>query len=273
MESKIYAALDLKYNPVAIVWTDQRPKNALQFKEGKWGCVMWMFANAARGKKVVFDRNTFGCWGGGVGLGFGNQYLNFPGGIECFYYFLSSGNENFEFGKKVAERIEKFGSKEFARNFLKGERFTKSPEMVKKFVERLPIIDIPKKYVVFKPLGEVDRKDEPVVIVFTANPHQLSALVVLSYYEGRSLDSVIVPKGAGCHQIGIFAYKEAESENPRAVVGITDLFARKNIRRILGDNFMTFAVPLKTFQEMESNVEGSFLKEEAWKGLLKQNSQ
>lgn len=54
-------------------------------------------------RRFVFDRNTFGCWGGGVGLGFGNQYLNFPGGIECFYYFLSNGNENLEFGKRVAK--------------------------------------------------------------------------------------------------------------------------------------------------------------------------
>lgn len=77
----------------------------------------------------------------------------------------------------------------------------KSPEVVKKFVERLPIIDIPNKYVIFKPLSEVDEKDKSVVIVFTVNSHQLSALVVLSYYEGKSLDSVIVPKGAGCHQI------------------------------------------------------------------------
>lgn len=273
MNSKIAAALDLKYNPIAILWTDKKPEHALQFKEGKWGCVMWMFASAAQGKKVVFDRNTFGCWGGGVGLGFGNQYLNFPGGIECFYYFLSNGNENFEFGKRVAKKIGRFGGKEFVKDFLKGERFMKSPEVVKKFVERLPIIDIPNKYVIFKPLSELDEKDKPVVIVFTVNPHQLSALVVLSYYEGKSLDSVIVPKGAGCQQIGIFAYREAESENPRAVVGITDLFARKNLRRLLGDNFMTFAIPFKMFQEMESNVEGSFLQEETWKTLLKQGSQ
>lgn len=273
MESRIAAALDLKYNPVAIIWTDEKPKNALQFKEGKWGCVMWMFASAAKGKRVVFDRNTFGCWGGGVGLGFGNQYMNFPGSIECFYHFLSSGNENFELGKKVAERIEKFGRKGFTERFLRGERFMKSPELVKKFLELLPIIDIPKRYVVFKPLGEVDEKDEPVVIVFIVNPHQLSALIILAYYESEGLYNAFIPKGAGCHQIGTFAYREAESENPRAVVGITDLFARKNIRRMLGDNFMTFAVPFNMFQEMESNVEGSFLKEEAWKELLKRNSQ
>jgi len=253
MKSKIVTALNLTYDPVALIWTDQKAENALQFKKGTWGCVMWMFASAAKGKTVVFDRETYGCVGGGVGLGFGNQYLNFPGGIECFYHFLSKGNEQFEFGKKVAEKIEKFAGKEFVKTFLRGERFMKSPEQVKKFLELLPIVDIPKRYIIFKPLSEVDEKEEPVVISFVVNPHQLSALAVLSYYEAGNLFNVIIPKGAGCHQIGIFAFREAESENPRPVVGLTDLFARKNVRKQLGEDVMTFTVPFKTFKEMEGN--------------------
>ncbi|MEW6216039.1 MAG: DUF169 domain-containing protein, partial [Nitrospirota bacterium] len=267
--SKIAKTLKLKYEPVAILWSDEKPEDAAQFKEGKWGCVMWMLASAAKGKTVVFDRKSYGCWGGGVGLGFGNLYLFFPGGIECFYYFLSSGNKNFESGKKIAEDIEKFGRKEFAENFLKGERYIKSHELVKKFVEQLPMIDISKKYVVFKPLSKVDEKDEPVVIVFIVNPHQLSALIVLANYERESLDNVIIPMGAGCQQIGIFAYREAESENPRAVVGLTDLSARKNIRRQLGEDVFTFATPYKMFKEMERNVDGSFLEMQTWKSLAR----
>ena len=56
----------------------------MQFSEGRWGCVMWLLVHAARGKPAVADRKTFGCFGGGVGLGFGNQYKNFPGGEEEF---------------------------------------------------------------------------------------------------------------------------------------------------------------------------------------------
>ena len=267
MDSKVAHALNLTYSPVAIIWTDQKPENALHFKKRTWGCVMWMFASAAKGKTVVFDRETYGCVGGGVGLGFGNQYRIFPGSIECFYYFLSKGNENFEFGQKIANKIEKFAGKKFVKNFLRGERFMKSPKQVKKFVELLPIVNIPKKYVVFKPLPEVDKKDKPVVISFVANPHQISALVTLSYYETENLHNVIVPKGAGCHQIGIFAYRESESKSPRAVMGLTDLFARETIRKRLGEDVMTFTVPFNLFQEMEGNVEGSFLQEETWKTL------
>ncbi len=267
MKSKIAKALELKYEPVAILWSNKKPENADQFVEGRWGCVMWLLARAAKGKTVVFDRKTYGCVGGGVGLGFGNLYLEFPGGLEGFSCFLSTGNERSGSGKKIAEQIEKFARKEFIENFLKGERYIKSPDLVKKFVYQLPMKDISQKYVIFKSLSKVDKKEKPVVIVFIVNPHQLSALIILANYSRESLDNVIVPMAAGCQQMGIFAYREAELENPRAVIGLTDLSARKNIRKQLGEDVFTFAVPYRMFKELEGNVKGSFLERETWKSL------
>ena len=72
MDSAVASALHLKFKPVALLWTDQRPDHALQFHHEKWGCVMAMFAQAAMGKTVAFDSETYGCLGGGGGLGFGN---------------------------------------------------------------------------------------------------------------------------------------------------------------------------------------------------------
>jgi hypothetical protein len=51
---------------------------------------------------------------------------------------------------------------------------------------------------------------------------------------------------------------------PQAVVGLTDISARTYIRQRLGDHLMTFALPLKMFQEMEGNVDGSFLERPVW---------
>src|SRR4030042_184217 len=147
MQSKMAEAIGLQYHPVALLWTDEKPESALQFKEGKWGCVMWHLANAAKGKTAVFDRKTFGCIGGAGGLGFGNAYLNWSGGIECFYYFLSIGNEQWDKGKAITEKIKPFLRKEAFENFLHGEGYVKTPELVKKFVENLPIMDIPARFV------------------------------------------------------------------------------------------------------------------------------
>ena len=97
MESKIASAIGLETNPVALIWADSAPEGALQFKPGRWGCLMSMFATvASKGKIGVVDRQTFGCWGGGVGLGFGNAYETFPGGLDGFYGFLSDGNDKTE---------------------------------------------------------------------------------------------------------------------------------------------------------------------------------
>ena len=106
MESNLSKTIGLKHNPVALLWTDTKPENATQFKQRKWGCIMWLVAGAAKGKTAVIDRETFGCFGGGVGLGFGNQYKNFPGGEECFCYFLSSGNDSWEQGRKASEQVK-----------------------------------------------------------------------------------------------------------------------------------------------------------------------
>ena len=269
MKSKIAEALKLKYPPIAILWDDEKPAKAQQFRQGKWGCVMWLLASAARGKTAVFDKDTYGCWGGGVGLGFGNQYLKFPGGIECFCHFLSTGNAHSDKGKAVAGQIENFVTKDFLEDFLQGERYLKSPELVERFVNAMPIMDVPSKYVIFQPLDAVaEDSAPPEIIVFLAPPDQLSALVILANFGRQSNDNVIIPYAAGCQTIGIFPYQEARSERQRAVVGLTDISARENIRRQLDRDLLSFAVPWKMFQEMEENVAGSFLERRTWKALI-----
>ena len=270
MKSIMAQAINLRSEPVALLLTDEKPAGAVQFEPGKWGCVMSMFGAAAtRGKTAVFDRETYGCFGGGFGLGFGNTYLSFPGGLEGFCHFLSSGNEGWEQGRNIGESMRAGGARpEFVHHFLHGERYKKNPEFVRGFVAALPVTDIPTRYAAFVPLGDIDAcSGEPASITFLVNPDQLAALVVLASYDRPGLENVSTPFVAGCQAIGILSYREARSPQPRCIVGLIDLSARKYLRAQAGRDALTFTMPYRRFQEMEANVPGSFLEQEPWQSL------
>lgn len=255
MESKIARAILLKYQPVAVVFTNNKPAEALQFKEGRWGCVIGMFGGAARGRTVVFDRQTFGCLGGGVGLGFGNMYEQFPGGIE---YYLSTGNQEFcqsPMGQAIVKNMP---------DLEHGERYFKNPSLAAEFIKQLPITDIPYQYVVFKPLSTLEEGETPEVVVFLANPDQISALFVLANYNRPGGQAVTTPFGAGCHTICLIPYHESKKEHPQAVIGLMDISVRKRVDK----EVLSFAVPYKMFLEMEANVEESFLTHTTWGDVL-----
>jgi uncharacterized protein (DUF169 family) len=268
MESKIASSFNLSFEPVAILWSDEKPEGALQFKPGKRSCVMYPFAQVAkRGKSAVFDRETCGCFGGGTGLGFGAQYENFPGGLEMFACFLSKGIEGSKDPEKYAAIVNRMPP-ERRELLLKGERFQTSPEKTRRFFENLPVTEIPSKYVVFKPLREVEEGDEIKGVVFTVNALQFSGLATLVGAVRDASEAVFTPAGAAaCQQMGIFLYREEESENPRAILGFTDLAARKHLRRIMGDDILTFAVPYRLFLEMEAEVAAGLLDSPSWKIL------
>ncbi|HOG15937.1 MAG TPA: DUF169 domain-containing protein [Syntrophales bacterium] len=269
MESKIAAALHSPLDPVALVWSDRKPDDTAQFQAGRWGCIMWLLAGAAKGKTAAVDRNTFGCFGGGVGMGFGNLYEAFPGGGETFCRFLSVGIGGWEKEDLVSSLAKPAMRPEAFDQLLHGERYLKSPRQVRRFLDNLPMTDITAPFVVFRPLPQVEPDSPPPeVVVFFADPDRLSALVVLANYGRDSNESVIIPFAAGCQAVGIYPYREAKSEHPRAVVGLTDISARLHVKRILGDGLMTFAVPWRMFLEMEANVSGSFLERHVWQELI-----
>jgi len=269
MHSVIAEVTGMKFEPVAILFDDEKPANARQFKAGKWGCVIFMLGAAAKGATAVFDRKTFGCHGGGVGLGFGNQYDNFPGGRDCFCYFLSKGNAAWDKGRQASKELEPFLNAEMYDNFVNGECYIQSPELVADFIENLPITDIPHAYVVFKPLTTVNLEREvPEVIVFFGDMDQISALSILANYSRKGNENVIFPFAAGCQNIGIYPFQEAKSEHPRAVLGLNDISARVALKRILKDDLMTFATPFRLFEEMEKNASESFLRRSTWEQLM-----
>jgi len=269
MNSKVTDAIGLETNPVALIWSDTPPENSISFKPGRWGCVMAVLATvAAKGRVGAFSRETYGCWGGGVGLGFGNCYQTFPGGIAGFCGFLANGNKGSAEGRAIGEQMATWGGRRMADDFLEGERYLQNPQVTERFLKYLPMCNIPAKYVVVKPLSLADpAKEEIKSVTFFADPDQFSALVTLANHRAPEQENVCVPWGAGCQAIGIFGYRELEREHPRAVIGLTDISARNSVRASLGRNVMSLTAPRPLFLEMESNVDSSFLHRETWREL------
>ena len=242
MQSELASRLKLRYSPVAVLFTDKKPAGAVEFAEQKWGCVAAMLTAAVKGRTVVFSRKTFGCIGGGVGLGFGNMYVHFPGG---FPNFLSTGS---------------------GEGYPEGEAYKKNPELAQKFVDELPITDIPEQFVVFKPLAQVDEENEtPKVIVFYVNPDQLSALVVLTNYNRPDNENVAIPFAAGCQTTCLLPWQESFREAPRAIIGMTDISARP----VIDADLLSFSVSYDLYKALEAEAPGSFMDKESWHKVLR----
>jgi uncharacterized protein (DUF169 family) len=244
MKSTLVESLRLKYSPVAIVLTDDKPEAAQQFKDGSMGCASAMLLAATKGRTVAFDRTHFGCPGGGVGLGFGNTFVGFP--IDRL---LSTGGQA-ELGNG---RSWDMGV---------GERFFETPEITNRWVSSLPLREVRTEYIVAKPLDQLEDGESPTVIWMLVNPDQMSALITQIGFRRGSIDNIVAPWGAACQSI-LFAYAECEKAQPRAVLGFFDISQRHRVDR----EILSLTIPHGLFLEMESGTGGSFLQTDVWKKL------
>ncbi len=271
LTSEIARTAGITTEPVAIIWTDEKPPGALEFKRGAWGCVMWLFAKVAcEGRTAVFGRETIGCTGAAMGLGFGRPFEQHASrNEEGFCCFLSNGIKGAKNRGDYEALVQQSRDPRHAKMLLEGERLMKNPSVVKKFLENLPHYDSGRPYIVMKPLSEACSGEDIRSVTFVADADQISALSILANYEtGRIRDGVIIASGAsGCQAIGVCTYAEGGTESRRAVVGLTDITARKAVRRLLGSDKLTFSVPYDLYLEMEGNVPGSFLESDLWREL------
>jgi hypothetical protein len=195
-------------------------------------CVIGDIAKVRKGKTACFDTHTIGCTGG-------KRYLGFESKLAPnFEFFLSYGIP----GK------------------LEGERYKKSPELVKEFIKEQQPSKAPGDYIIFKRFDQMGDNDKPLVVIFFAHPDVLSGLFTLANYDERQPNGVIVPFCAGCGSIVDFPLKEAKSSEPRAVLGMFDVSARPCVPSTV----LTFAVPWSKYVRMVDNMEESFLITKSW---------
>ncbi len=246
MKSTLCEMLNFKLNPVAIFFTDEKPENAFQAEPGQRVCAASMLVAAAKNDVVsVFDEDTYGCPGGGVGLCFGNTFKKRNHPTEAL---LSNGDEVL---KELGINLPV--------SFGNGERFFATPELVRKWADAVPYTETPQKYVVFKPLHMVEESETPDLVFIFANPDQLSALVIMSgYYRGQALN-VLAPFASGCQSI-LLAYQEIGKELPNAIMGYFDISQRSNISKEL----LSLVMPYKMFCEIEKGAPDGCLITHSW---------
>jgi len=200
-------------------------------------CVMGALVEVRNGRSFTFNADSIGCFGG-------RKYLGFAESIRPdFEYFLSCG---------IPGKME-------------GERYKKSPELVKEVMRNWPNFRAPTPFVVFKRWDNLEAKDNPEVATFFARPDVLSGLFTLANFDESKPEGVITPMGSGCSSIVSYPYLEKDSPNPRAVIGMFDPSARPHVPK----DMLTFSVPVTKFVRMIENMEDSFLITDTWKKLQK----
>ncbi|NDV26609.1 DUF169 domain-containing protein [Desulfovibrio sp. JC010] len=269
MESIIAKHLSPEMHPVALLTSDERPDGAIQPKEGKYVCIMTMFAQvAAHAKTAVFDRNTYGCPGASVGLGLGSVYPSVMGGLDVFEAFFSKGIDSAKDPDAYAEAV-KHAPKHMVNKLTVGERFHASPGKARRWMtEELPEYDFKEEFRVLKPLSEVTDGEVPASVVFVVNPLQLSALITLAGSVRDGLLDIMAPQGAACQMIGAYVFQQAAADIPRPVLGLTDLAARKHIRKTIPPEYLTFAMPWELFLQYEEAAEDGIFSSPLWEDML-----
>ncbi len=270
MESVIVTHLRPEFEPVAVVWSNTIPDDTVQFKKGKFGCILYLFAEAARrGKIAGGNRKTISCNGGRAALGLGVDFDASDERLDRYAAVFSKGLNSASKQKAYRDRMEAV-PRSWRSLYEFGERRHCNAELAKKWIlNELPRYDIRYEYVLFKPLSLADSDENIRAVIFPVNPVELSGLITLAGSVMSGTDPVQVPQGADCNSITAFAYAQAESPDPRAVLGMLGVDGRKLMRKRFRDDILTLTLPMPLFLRMEEEADDCVLQIPSWKRLVR----
>ena len=268
MQSAIVRNLRPKFEPVAVVWSNTIPDDALQFEKGKFGCVLYLFAEAVRrGKVAGGNRETITCNGGRAALGLGVDFGASDELLDFYAAVFSKGLKSACNQKACQARMEA-APKRWRDLYKYGERRHCNAELAKDWIlHGLPRYDIPYEYVLFKPLSRTDSDENIRAVIFSVSPIELAGLVTLAGAVMPGTDPVQVPQGADCNSITAFAYAQADLDAPRAVMGMLGVDGREVMRRRFRDDILTLTLPAPLFKRMEQDADDSVFQIPSWKNL------
>ncbi len=225
--------------PLTVFFADEAPSGGLTPTKGG-RCIIELLPLVREGRTLCLSAESDICGGGKRYLGFADD-----DGVPRFEYFLSYG---------IPGR-------------LKGERYKKTPELVRESMKFSPRLKAPKEFIIFKRWDKLSPEDDPEVVFFLDKMDTISGLFTLANFDEADPNAVICPFGAGCSSIVYHPYRELMSIRPRCVLGMFDISARPCV----GANRLSFAIPYPKFLRMVDNMGESFLTTSSWKLLGKRS--
>jgi hypothetical protein len=268
MDSKIVEQLKPEFEPVAIVWSDTIPPDSLQFKEGKFGCILNLFAEASRrGRIAGGSRSTIICSGARAALGLGDELTANEESIDHYAALFSKGLASAR--HRDAYRAKMTAARPSWRPMLEfGERRHASVDLATDWLlNGMPRYLVDSRYVLFVPLSKVKSDENIRAIIFPLSPLELSGLVTLLASVSGGVDPIQVPPGADCFRIAGYACAHDAAEAPRAVLGMLDVDGREVMRRRFRDDVLSLTVPMPLYRCMEREASNSVLQLPAWSKL------
>jgi len=226
--------------PIAFYYSEGAGSAEILPPSKAWKCLIGELMKVRRGASLCYNRDALGCNGGRRYSGLSMEIT------PDFRYFLSCG---------IAGKME-------------GERYKRTPEIVDEFVKTHRDLGVTGKNIVFKRWDRLEENDNPEVVIFFGHADVLSGLFTLANFDRPDLNGVFTPFGPGCSSIINYPHIESKSDNPRGVIGMFDISARPYV----GEDILSFAVPMKRFVQMIDYMDESFLVTESWSRVQKRLS-
>jgi uncharacterized protein YceK len=237
---KFKKELGLKYFPIGIMYTDTMPSNVKRFTKKGAGCIIPLIFSSAKGQIVGIDKNSTGWDCSAFYLGYKDWIFE---GIECF---LTDG---LVFGRE-------------------GERFIKTKNQAKAFIESFKPKEINNYVTLFKPLEEFGDNEYPEVAIFFISPDELSGLIFLLHFNSPDKDDIVITRFiSGCGSIVTLPLKYKSECKKKAVMGMHDISARSRLPK----NLMTLAMPFDLLIDIYNEIDNSFIMTDNWKRIKKRN--
>lgn len=195
----------------------------------RWACVFMFFKPWQRGKTLHLTRQNYGCGGAGT-------YL---------------------FDKATRSREEYV-------DFLYGEEGLKETrQLMGSWIDQTPHYRPQHPHLLLGPL-RAEQYEFLRTVTFFVNPDQLSLLLLGAHYREAPGDppAVIAPFGAAC---GLLCPAFDDLEKPQAVIGATDIAARKYLPR----EILALTVTRPMFEQLSTLSPKSFLNKRFWQDLQK----